>query len=200
MGEFKAGDRYVAILIDKKKKVKPVSEGNFILEVVQSEIELINLFLRYYLEIQPTILTGWNIEFFDIPYLYNRITKVCGQSYANVLSPINQVEYLKFRNRYKIMGVAILDYMALYKNFTYSEEPSYALDFICRKELGRGKIEYEGTLDRLYETDIDKFIKYNINDVELVVDLDNKLKFLDQARGICHKGHVPYEDIFFTTR
>ena len=64
----KAGDRYVAILIDKKKKVKPVSEGNFILEVVQSEIELINLFLRYYLEIQPTILTGWNIEFFDIPY------------------------------------------------------------------------------------------------------------------------------------
>ena len=196
----KAGDRYVAILIDKKKKVKPVSEGNFILEVVQSEIELINLFLRYYLEIQPTILTGWNIEFFDIPYLYNRITKVCGQSYANVLSPINQVEYLKFRNRYKIMGVAILDYMALYKNFTYSEEPSYALDFICRKELGRGKIEYEGTLDRLYETDIDKFIKYNINDVELVVDLDNKLKFLDQARGICHKGHVPYEDIFFTTR
>ena len=196
----KAGDRYVAILIDKKKKVQPVSEGNFILEVVQSEIELINLFLRYYLEIQPTILTGWNIEFFDIPYLYNRITKVCGQTYANVLSPINQVELLKYRNRYKIMGVSILDYMALYKNFTYSEEPSYALDFICKKELGRGKIEYEGTLDHLYETDIDKFIKYNINDVELVVDLDNKLKFLDQARGICHKGHVPYEDIFFTTR
>jgi len=196
----KAGDRYVAILIDKKKKVKPVNEGNFILEVVQSEIELINLFLKYYIEIQPTILTGWNIEFFDIPYLYNRITKVCGTTFANVLSPINQVEYLKFRNRYKIMGVSILDYMALYKNFTYSEEPSYALDFICRKELGRGKIEYEGTLDHLYESDIDKFIKYNINDVELVVDLDNKLKFLDQARGICHKGHVPYEDIFFTTR
>ena len=196
----KAGDRYVAILIDKKRKVKPVNEGNFILDVVQSEVELINLFLKYYLEIQPTILTGWNIEFFDIPYLYNRITKVCGQTYANVLSPINHVEYLKFRNRYKIMGVSILDYMALYKNFTYSEEPSYALDFICKKELGRGKIEYEGTLDHLYETDIDKFIKYNINDVELVVELDNKLKFIDQARGICHKGHVPYEDIFFTTR
>ena len=196
----KAGDRYVAILIDKNKNVQPVIEGNFILEVVQSEIELIHAFLRYYLEIQPTILTGWNIEFFDIPYLYNRISRVCGTTYANVLSPINQVELLKHRNRYKIMGVSILDYMALYKNFTYSEEPSYALDFICKKELGRGKIEYEGTLDHLYETDIDKFIKYNINDVELVVDLDNKLKFLDQARGICHKGHVPYEDIFFTTR
>ena len=196
----KAGDRYVAILIDKKRKVQPVNEGNFILDVVQSEVELINLFLRYYIEIQPTILTGWNIEFFDIPYLYNRITKVCGSTYANVLSPINDVQYIRNRNRYKIMGVSILDYMALYKNFTYSEQPSYALDAISKKELGKGKIEYEGTLDHLYNTDIDKFIKYNINDVELVVELDNKLKFLELARGICHKGHVPYEDIFFTTR
>lgn len=196
----KAGKRYVAILIDKQGKVTPINNGDFILDVVKSEIELINAFLKYYLEIQPTILTGWNIEFFDIPYLYNRITKVCGATYANILSPINQVDYNKYSKRYKIQGVSILDYMALYKKFNYSEKASYALDAISKAELGKGKIEYEGTLDHLYKTDIDKFIKYNINDVELVVELDDKLKFLDQVRGICHKGHVPYEDIFFTTR
>jgi DNA polymerase elongation subunit (family B) len=98
------------------------------------------------------------------------------------------------------MGVSCLDYMALYKLFTYSEESSYSLEAISQKELGKGKIEYEGTLDHLYKTDPEKFVEYNVNDVTLVLELDEKLKFLSLARGICHKGHVPYEDVYFTTR
>jgi DNA polymerase elongation subunit (family B) len=132
--------------------------------------------------------------------LYNRICQVAGKQYADSLSPINEVIYLPHRNRYRIMGVSCLDYMALYKLFTYSEESSYSLDNICKKELGKGKIEYEGTLDHLYKTDPEKFIEYNVNDVTLVLELDEKLKFLSLARGICHKGHVPYEDVYFTTR
>ena len=194
------GKQSVAIIVDAKRTLKPYKDTNLILEVVQTEYELISKFLSYYIEINPTIITGWNIDFFDIPYLYNRINKVAGKQYADSLSPINEVIYLPHRNRFRIMGVSCLDYMALYKLFTYSEEVSYSLDSICKKELGRGKIEYEGTLDHLYKTDPEKFIKYNINDVDLVVDLDDKLKFLSLARGICHKGHVPYEDVYFTTR
>ena len=196
----RVGKQSVAIIVDSKRTLKPYTDSNLILEVVQTEYELISKFLSYYMEIRPTIITGWNIDYFDIPYLYNRITKVAGKDYANSLSPINEVIYLKHRNRYRIMGVSCLDYMALYKLFTYSEEVSYSLDAISKKELGKGKIEYEGTLDTLYKTDPEKFVKYNINDVELVLDLDEKLKFLSLARGICHKGHVPYEDVYFTTR
>ena len=196
----RVGNQSVAIIVDAKKTLKPYTDSNLILEVVQTEHELITRFLAHYQEIRPTIITGWNIDFFDIPYLYNRITKVAGKQFADSLSPINEVIYLQHRNRYRIMGVSCLDYMALYKLFTYSEEVSYSLDAISKKELGKGKIEYEGTLDHLYKTDPEKFIAYNINDVILVLELDEKLKFLSLARGICHKGHVPYEDVYFTTR
>jgi DNA polymerase elongation subunit (family B) len=97
-------------------------------------------------------------------------------------------------------GVSYLDYLALYKNFTYSELDNYRLDSIAQKELGRGKIEYEGNLDQLFATDIDKFIEYNLVDVELVVDMDTKLQFIDTARGICHAGHVPYEDFVYSSK
>lgn len=196
----RVGKQSVAILVDPKRNLKPYKDSKLTLEVVQTEYELISKFLTYYIEIRPTIITGWNIDFFDIPYLYNRITKIAGKQYADALSPINEVIYLKHRNRYRIMGVSCLDYMALYKLFTYSEEVSYSLDAISKKELGKGKIEYEGTLDHLYRTDAEKFVEYNMNDVTLVLELEEKLKFLELARGICHKGHVPYEDVYFTTR
>lgn len=196
----RVGKQSVAIIVDAKRTLKPYRDSNMTLEVVQTEFELIAKFLAYYAEINPTIITGWNIDFFDIPYLYNRITKTAGKDYADSLSPINEVIYLQHRNRYRIMGVSCLDYMALYKLFTYSEEVSYSLDAISKKELGKGKIEYEGTLDHLYKTDPEKFIEYNMNDVTLVLELEEKLKFLELARGICHKGHVPYEDVYFTTR
>lgn len=196
----RAADQYVAILVDPAGKVTPKVSSNLILESVKTEKELMHKFLTHYASVAPTIITGWNIEFFDIPYLYNRIQKVLGTKVADKLSPINDVIWLKHRNRYKLQGVACLDYMALYKNFTYSEESSYSLEAISQKELGKGKIQYDGTLDHLYQTDIDKFIEYNINDVRLVYELDLKLQFLDQARGVCHKGHVSYDDIYFTTR
>jgi len=196
----RAGNQSVAIIVDKDKNLKPYTDKDLILEVVTTEDELITRFLTHYLEIKPTIITGWNIDFFDIPYLYNRITQVHGKQFADMLSPVNEVIYLQHRNRYRIMGVSCLDYMALYKLFTYSEESSYSLDNICKKELGKGKIEYEGNLDHLYKTDPEKFIEYNVNDVTLVLELDEKLKFLSLARGICHKGHVPYEDVYFPTR
>ena len=165
-----------------------------------TEHELLDKFLRKYVEIQPTIITGWNIDFFDVPYLFNRMSKLLGESRARLLSPIKDVIWMKHRNRYRISGVASLDYMALYKNFTYSQESSYSLEAISQKELGKGKVKYDGSLDDLMREDIMKFIDYNMTDVDLVYELDEKMKLIDLARGICHKGHVAYDDFIFATR
>jgi DNA polymerase elongation subunit (family B) len=197
-------DQYHVIILDEELKLKPRKTGNREIHVAASERILLEKFYSIYNQIQPHIITGWNIDFFDVPYLYNRACKVIGKKKANCLSPLGIVEPM-FRNdeddpRYKIAGVSALDYIELYKKFTYSEEESYTLDAISMKELKRGKIEYDGDLKVLYNTDIEKFIEYNLVDVELVVELDRKLGFIDLARTICHKGHVPYDAVYHSSK
>ena len=166
----------------------------------RSEEDMLMAFVNSWEEISPTIITGWNIDFFDVTYLYNRLKRLFGVKVANRLSPIGKVHWNKYRSRYIIAGVSALDYIALFKNFTYTEYPNYRLDTIAQLELGRGKIEYDGNLDQLFRDDIEKFIEYNLVDVELVVDLDKKLQFIDLARAICHAGHVFYEDFLFSSK
>jgi DNA polymerase elongation subunit (family B) len=88
----------------------------------------------------------------------------------------------------------------LYKQYNFGLESSYTLNHIATKELGRGKVEYEGSLDDLFENDLEKFIEYNIVDVDLVVSMDEKLKFIDLCRAICHAGFVPYEDYIYSSK
>ena len=166
----------------------------------KDEYDLLNAFFKKYMEIQPTILTGWNIEFFDVSYLYNRACQILGQNIANLLSPIQQVYWSDFHNRYKIAGVSILDYLALYKKYTFSQRPSYRLDAIGEYEIGEKKVEYEGTLNDLYKNELEKFVQYNLQDVKLVKKLDDKLDFIEIARGLAHLGHIPYEDVFMSSR
>jgi DNA polymerase elongation subunit (family B) len=90
--------------------------------------------------------------------------------------------------------------MVVYKKFSYKELPSYALNAVSMTELGRGKLEYEGNLDDLMENDIETFISYNITDVELILELDKKLQYIDLVRGIAHVGHVPYEDFVYSSK
>ena len=193
-------NQYYALLLDTAERLENFKKDNLQLMRFNNEENLIQAFLALYTEKAPTIITGWNIDKYDIPYLYNRIEKVFDISYANLLSPIGIVLEDKYLAGYVIAGVSCLDYMQLYKRYTYSEQSSYALEAICQLELGKGKIKYEGTLDDLFATDVNKFIEYNVNDVELVAELDNKLKFIDLAKGVAHKGHVPYQDIYKTTR
>ena len=197
---------YDVFVLDKEKKVKNNSnsfdkDGRKVnVHVFDNEKNLLIGFLNYYEEINPTILTGWNIDFFDIPYLYNRIKNVCGEKHAKRLSPIGQTFYSPYRQRWSFGGVSILDYINLYKNYNYGLESSYTLNHIATKELGRGKVEYEGSLDDLFENDLQKFIEYNIVDVDLVVSMDEKLQFIDLCRAICHAGFVPYEDYMFSSK
>ena len=198
-------DEYFCYVLDTANKLKlddtkTSTNGNEIIKSFTDEYDLLNAFFMKYIRIKPTILTGWNVEFFDVPYLYNRACKIVGQNVANVLSPIMNVQWSDFSKRYKIAGVSILDYLQLYKRFTFSEKSSYRLDAIGEYEVGEKKVAYEGTLNDLYENDLDKFIDYNLQDVKLVKKLDDKLDFIEIARGLAHLGHVPYEDVFMSSR
>ena len=190
---------YFVYVVNKGEKIDKTIKGAKV-ESFDTEEGLLSAFMTKWREINPTIVTGWNIDYFDVTYLYNRYKLLFGQQFANQLSPIGKVSYNKYRSRYIIAGVSCLDYLALYKCYNFTELPNYRLDTVATIELGKGKIEYEGNLDQLFRDDIEKFIEYNLVDVELVVDLDKKLQFIDLARAICHTGHVFYEDFLFSSK
>ena len=193
-------DTYYAFVLDDKKKLTLQSKDNIVVESFENEFSLLQRFFVKYIEFEPTIITGWNIDTFDMPYLYNRACKVIGSNVADMLSPIQTVQWNKHRKRYMFAGVSCLDYYALYRLFTYTQLSSYRLDAVAEHEVGENKVEYSGTLNDLYENDINKYVEYNIHDVRLVKKMHDKLDLIDMARGVCHVGHVPYEDIFFSSR
>ena len=193
-------DKYFCLVLDSDKRLTLESKDDIEIEAFQEEGELLNRFYALFLELRPTILTGWNTLKFDIPYLYNRATQVLGSEIADCLSPIRRVNWSDYQHRYKIAGLSQLDYLSLYKNFTYTQKTSYRLDAIAEDELGEKKVEYEGTLNDLYDNDLDKFVEYNIHDVRLVKMLNDKLDFIDVCRGIAHVGHVPYEEVEWSSR
>lgn len=186
-------EQYTVFVLDEKNKLDDRFEKNVEILRFDSERELLLEFIQWYSRQGFTILLGWNNWFFDTPYLFNRLRLILGQEKAHKLSPVGIVEWDKWNNRYAIAGVSDLDYLQIYKNFTYNEMPNYRLDTIGRHEVSMGKIEYEGTLDSLFEEDIEKFIEYNLTDVKIIEELDKKLNFLDLLRGICHMGHIPYD-------
>jgi len=195
-----ATDHYWVLIMDKGGKMKESKNGNRTVIPFVDERDMCMKYLDLYEYINPTIVTGWNIDYFDTPYLYNRIKRILGAKHANRLSPIGECFWSPYRKRFFMAGVSYLDYIGLYKSYTYVELDNYRLDTVAMKELGRGKVEYAGNLDDLFKTDIDKFIEYNLVDVQLVVDMERKLQFVDLCRGICHAGHVPYEDFVYSSK
>lgn len=193
---------YSAFILDDTATMKESLKDNVRVIPCHTETGLLMKVIDKWKEIDPTIITGWNIDNFDVPYMYNRMKKLLGERKANELSPIGVVKFDDFDTKmpYKIAGVNSLDYMRLYKKFIPKQQPSYGLDFIGKKEIGRGKIQYEGSLDKLFKEDIDKFIEYNINDVSIIVDLDEKRKFIDLAVSVCHIGHVPYYYVYQSSK
>jgi len=179
---------------EEKQKVKICTRP------FDDEDNLLIAFLDKWQECAFTIITGWNIDFFDCPYLYLRIKSCLGAKAAKCLSPIGVCYLNAWNKKLTIGGISVLDYMLLYKKFSGRMEPTYALGPIGLKTVGINKIQYKGNLDNLYKEDIQKFLEYNINDVKIVVALDRKFKFIDLARNICHVGHVPYESFHMSSR
>ena len=170
----------------------------------KDEMRLLSVFLSFWEKLDPDIITGWNIEGFDIPYLVNRISKLLGEKEARRLSPYNWIkkrEITKFNRietMYELVGVATLDYLQLYKKFTYSQQESYRLDHIAFVELGERKLDYSEVenLHQLHKLDYQKFIDYNIKDVELVDQIEDKMKLIEMALAIAYDAKVNYNDTF----
>ena len=195
-----ASDHYWVLIMDKAGKMSEKKTGNRTVIPFRDERDMCMKYLELYEYINPTIVTGWNIDYFDTPYLYNRIKRILGIKHANRLSPIGECFWSPYRKRFFMAGVSYLDYIHLYKIYTFGELDNYRLDTVAMKELGRGKVEYSGNLDDLFKNDIEKFIEYNLVDVELVAGLDKKLQFIDLCKGICTAGHVPYEDFVYSSK
>lgn len=175
----------------------------------ESETVLLEKFLELWKHFDPDIVSGWFIEFFDIPYLVNRIDKILGRS--KELSPWGILKRREVKNKfgndddvtYELKGISILDYIALYKKFTYTMQESYKLDHIAYVELGERKLdysEYGNKLHLLYQEDYTKFIEYNRKDVELVVNLENKMKLIELVLGTAYSAKANYNDVFMNVR
>ena len=177
-----------------------------------SEEELLSKFLEFWShpDIIPDVITGWNTRFFDIPYIVNRMAKVLGIQEIQKLSPWNmQPEHRRITKRgsendvYEIPGIQTLDYMELFQKFgyTYGPQESYALNHIAYVVLREKKLSYEesGSLKNLYKDDHQKYIDYNMKDVQLVDRLEEKMALITLALTIAYKGGVNYQDTFGVT-
>ena len=190
----------ICFIVDKSKEIQETNQDGKLIIPCGSEKELIKRFLDKFEELDPTIIIGWNSAYFDIPYLYFRLKQIVGDEILR-MSPIRKVDFREFAGslQVKIGGVNHLDYMLLHKKYIMKEEPSYKLGDIGTKYVGLGKIEYEGNLNTLFKTDINKFIDYNLRDVEIIEALEDKLKFIELTVMISHICNIPYESIYYNT-
>ena len=200
------------------KKIIVFGMGNFVndREDVQyincvTETGLAETFTRFWVEYNPDIITGWNVKFFDIPYLFNRFKYLLGDDWILQYSPWRVVEqrstritgkgYNKQENFYDVLGVDVLDYLDLYRKHTFIRRESYKLDYIGEVELGENKNEnpYD-TFKEFYQNDYQKFVEYNIQDVELVDKLEDKMQLIALHLTMAYEAKVNYQDVFGQVR
>jgi DNA polymerase elongation subunit (family B) len=172
------------------------------------EIDLINHFLAFWEQNTPDAVTGWNCELYDIPYIAGRIERILGEKEARRLSPWGNIrrKELVIQGReqisYEVAGVSIIDYLDLYKKFTYTNQESYRLDHIAFVELGQKKLDHSefDTFREFYTKDWQKFVDYNIKDVELVDQLEDKMKLIELCLTMAYDAKVNYNDVFYQVR
>ena len=173
-----------------------------------NERDLLNDFINWWMANTPDVVTGWNIQLFDIPFITKRIDRVLGEKLAKRLSPwglVSQKEvFIKGRKQifYDIGGITQLDYLDLYKKFTYTNQESYRLDHIANVELGQKKLDHSefDTFQDFYTNGWQKFVEYNIIDVELVDRLEDKMKLIELALTMAYDAKVNYNDVFYQVR
>jgi DNA polymerase elongation subunit (family B) len=172
------------------------------------EYDLINKFLDYWQTNTPEVITGWNCELYDIPYIVGRIDRIMGEKVLKKLSPwgIVRSREIVITGRKQITcelaGITVIDYLDLYKKFTYTNQESYRLDHIAFVELGERKLDHSeyDTFREFYTQNWQKFIEYNIRDVELVDKLEDKMKLIELCLTMAFDAKVNFTDVFFQVR
>ena len=173
----------------------------------QNEKHMLLEFLKFWCKNHPDIVTGWNVKFFDIPYVMNRMRFIFDNDTINKMSPWNYVNAdriqlgKKNQQYWNILGVSVLDYFDLYKKFTYVRQESYRLNYIAKVELGESKLDnpYE-TFKDFYTKDYQQFVEYNIQDVELVDKLEDKMKLIELCLTMAYEAKVNYTDVYSQVR
>ena len=199
--------------LSRKIKVwgtKPYTNNRDDVEYVlcDDEEHLLRCFLDYWTTNFPDILTGWNVELYDIPYICGRLERLFGEKEMKQISPWGIVyrEDIEIKGRqqilYNIFGINVVDYMDLYKKFTYTNQESYRLDHIAFVELGQKKVDHSEfeNFKQFYTNDWQKFIDYNIVDVELVIRLEEKMKLLELAVALAYDAKVNIRDVYYQVR
>ena len=208
-----AQERVNAISVDFNGKMFVLGLGVFNLsakdihyqEQFAHEEDLLKAFLDIWEQEAPDIITGWNVRFFDIPYLVNRITNVLGKKESKRLSPwkdYRERTITKFNREnvvYELVGISTLDYYELYQTFTYVNQASYALNHIAEVELGEKKLDYSeyDSMSDFYKNDFQRFMEYNVLDTRLVMQLEDKMKLLELAITLAYSAKLGnYMDVF----
>ena len=173
----------------------------------KDEQELLKQFLSFWSKSHPDVITGWNTDFFDMPYLIRRIERELGDGESNKLSPwgfVNERKtFIKGNEEihYDIVGIAQLDYLELYKKYTYSKQESYRLDYIAGVELGDAKKENPGdSFKDFYTNHWQQFVDYNIHDVELVDKLEDKMRLIELHLTMAYNAKINFEDVYSQVR
>ena len=174
----------------------------------ESEYALLNSFINYWMDDVPDVVTGWNIQLYDIPYICKRLNRVLGEKLMKRLSNWGLVTegeiFITGRKHitFDIGGLTQLDYLNLYKKFTYKAQESYRLDYIAEVELGQKKLDHSefNTFKDFYTKGWQKYIEYNIVDVELVDRLEDKMKLIELALTMAYDAKVNYADVFYQVR
>jgi len=173
-----------------------------------SEYNLLSQFIEWWSNNTPEVITGWNIEFYDIPYICRRLSRVLGDKVMKRFSPWNLVSEsevtIQHRKQicYDVGGITQLDYLNLYKKFTYTNQESYRLNHIAEVELGQNKLDHSefDTFKEFYTKNWQKFVEYNIIDVELVDRLEDKMKLIELALTMAFDAKVNFGDVFYQVR
>ena len=171
------------------------------------ELHMLKEFMIFWQQNYPDCITGWNTDFFDMPYLIRRISRELGDTFANKMSPWGNVlerkTFIKGNEEihYDIMGINQLDYLELYKKYTYTKQESYRLDYIAQEELGDKKKENPGVDFKDFYTNYwQQFVEYNIHDVELVDQLEDKMRLLELHLTMAYNAKINPEDVYSQVR
>ena len=173
-----------------------------------NEYELLTTFLSWWSEVKPEVITGWNVDLFDITYLCNRIGNVMSANRIRDLSPWGMYNkkdvdlHGRSHQKYEIHGITIIDYLDIYKKFTYTNRESYRLDVIAEIELGQKKLDHSefDTFKDFYTNNWQKFVDYNIHDVNLVDELEERMKLIDLVMLMAYDAKVNYLDTYSQVR
>lgn len=173
----------------------------------RDEQHLLKEFMMFWQENYPDVITGWNTDFFDMPYLIRRIDRELGETFSNKISPWGMINerktFIKGNEElhYDIIGISQLDYLELYKKYTYTKQESYKLDYIAEQELGDRKKENPGDDFKDFYTNYwQQFVEYNIHDVELVDKLEDKMRLLELHLTMAYNAKINPEDVYSQVR